>query len=58
VPVGLLPAYAALLAFAGAGLTVPWATVAIVTLGVPLVATAGAALAARRVEPDVLRSAA
>jgi putative ABC transport system permease protein len=58
VPVGLLPAYAALLAFAGAGLTVPWATVAIVTLGVPLVATAGAAIAARREPPDLLRTAA
>jgi hypothetical protein len=52
-----VPAYAALLAFAGAGLRVPWATVAIVVLGVPLLATAGAALAARR-EPGLLRTAA
>jgi putative ABC transport system permease protein len=57
VPVGLVPAYAALLAFTGAGLRVPWATVAIVVLGVPLLATAGAALAARR-EPALLRTAA
>jgi putative ABC transport system permease protein len=57
VPVGLVPAYAALLAFTGAGLRVPWATVTIVVLGVPLLATAGAALAARR-QPEPLRTAA